>query len=185
MVSELPRSAIIEATEEKEIVDTLRSHGLNEVAARLAHLGALIADDPDEPDLVIESLQSFTDFFMQTDWLPLPEIGADPEGFVEAEWRIPANGESKASATSSAAHLQKPEMMAATTVAREVDSDDRYWGRGDGILAMKFLSSGLVQFAATSGPAGQGKERLRTSGILPKNNIMPAVQAFASRLAVP
>ena len=159
MAGELPRSAIIEAAEEKEIVDTLRSHGLNELAARLAHLGGMIADDPEEPDLVIESLRSFADFFMQTDRLPLPEIGADPEGLVEAEWRIPANAASKASA-------------------------NRYWGRGDGILAMKFLPSGLVQFAATSGPAGQGRERLRTSGILPKTDIMPAVQAFSSRLAV-
>ena len=156
MVSELPRSAIIEATEEKEIVDTLRSHGLNEMAARLAHLGALITDDPDELDLVFESLRSFADFLIQEERLTVPEVGAGPEGFLEAEWRIPIRSEKTAS------------------------PDNSYWGRGDGILALKFLPSGLVQFAATSGPAGLGKERLRTSGTLPKSSIMSAVQTFVS-----
>ena len=49
---------------------------------------------------------------------------------------------------------------------------------------MKFLPTGLVRFAATLGPAGQGKERLRTSGILPRNSILPALQTFISCLAV-
>jgi len=63
--------------------------------------------------------------------------------------------------------------------------DDRLWGSDDGILAMKFLATGLVQFAATSGPAGQGKERLRAGGILPKKDIMSAVQPFVFRLTIP
>lgn len=157
----LTRTPIMEVTQEREIVDALKSHGLNEVANRLVQLQEMIAEDPHEPDLVIESLRSFADFFIQEACLPAPEIGAGPEGFVEAEWRIPSSGQGKAA------------------------SDESYWGRGDGILAMKFLPTGLVRFAATSGPAAQGKERLRTSGILPPNSILPAVQTFISRLAVP
>ena len=151
----------MEVTEEKEIVDALRSQGLNEVAARLIQLIELLEEDPDEPDLAIESLLSFAEFFMQEPQLPVPEIGADSEGFVEAEWRISSNREKMA------------------------PSDESYWGRGDGILAMKFLPTGLIRFAATSGPAGRGKERLRTSGVLPRTSILPAVQTFVSRLAVP
>ena len=150
----------MEVTEEKEIVDTLKSHGLNEVASRLVQLREMIAEDPDETNLVIESLRSFADFIMQETHLPVPEIGAGPEGYVEAEWRIPSRG------------------------GRKAASDESYWGRGDGILAMKFLPTGLVRFAATSGPGRQGKERLRTSGILPRNRILPAVQPSISRLAV-
>ena len=150
----------MEVSEEKEIVNTLISHGPNEVAYRLVQLKEMIAGDPDEPDLAIESLRSFADFFIQETHLPAPEIGAGPEGFVEAEWRIPSRGGKKAA------------------------SDESYWARGDGILVMKFLPTGLVRFAATSGPAGQGKERLRTSGILPKNSILPAVQTFISCLVV-
>ena len=160
MATELTRTPIMEVTEEKEIVDALRSQGLNEVAVRLIQLIELLDEDPDEPDLAIESLRLFAEFFIQEARLLVPEVGAGPEGFVEAEWRISSNGES----------------MAAT--------DERYWGRGDGILAMKFLPTGLIRFAATSGPAGRGKERLRTSGILPRTSILPAVQTFVSRLPV-
>ena len=160
MVTELTRTPITEVTEEKEIVDALRSHGLNKVAARLVQQLEMLEEDPEEPDLAIESLRSFAEFFIQETHLPVPEIGAGPEGFVEAEWRIASNGEKMA------------------------PSDESYWGRGDGILAMKFLPTGLIRFVATSGPAGRGKERLRTSGILPRTNILPAVQTFVSRLTV-
>ena len=161
MSPDFTQTPIMEVTEENEIVDALKSHGLNEVANRLVQLKEMIAEDPDEPDLAIDSLRSFAEFIMEETHLPIPEIGAGPEGFVEAEWRIPHSGERKAA------------------------SDESYWGRGDGILAMKFLPTGLVRFAATSGPAGQGKERLRTSGILPRNSILPAVQTFISCLVVP
>ena len=164
----LCRSFIRVAESEEEIVAAMRWYGLNFIADRLNRLRTLIAEDPDEPNLVLESLRSFADFFMQQDLLPVPEIGAGPEGYLEAEWRIPANGE----------------LMAAFTVARWAIPEDRYWGDGDGILAMKFLPSGLIQFAAVSGPAGRGKERLRASGVLPKDDIMTAIQTFASRLVV-
>ena len=161
MATELTRSPIMEGTEEKEIWNALKSHGLNELAARLAQLRELLDEDPDEPDLAIESIQSFAEFFMQETHLPVPEIGAGTEGFVEAEWRIASNGD------------------------RAATPDERYWGSGDGILAMKFLPTGLVRFAATSGPAGQGKERLRTNGILPRKSTLPAIQTFVPRLTVP
>ncbi len=150
-----------EMDEAQEIVDALRAFGRDELAARIAQLQELLAADPDAPDLILESLQSFASFFTHEDRLPVPEVGAGPEGFLEAEWQIPANGGS----------MPAP--------------DGRHWGSGDGILAIKFLSAGLVQFAATSGPAGQGKERLRAGGILPKKDIMSAVQPFVFRLTIP
>ena len=88
MSPDLTRTPIMEVTEEREIVDTLKSHGLNEVASRLVQLKEMIAEDPDETDLVIESLRSFAEFIIQEAHLPVPEIGAGPEGYVEAEWRI-------------------------------------------------------------------------------------------------
>ena len=149
----------MEVAEENDILDALRSHGLEEVAVRLVQLRELLEDDPDELDLAIESLRSFAGFFLQETHLPVPEIGAGPEGFVEAEWRIPPSEE------------------------RRANPDERHWGHGDGILAMKFLPTGLIRFAATSGPAGRGKERLRTGGILPTNCILPAAKTFVTRLA--
>ena len=157
------------AESEEAIVTVMRLYGLTAIADRLNRLRTLIADDPDEPDLVLESLRSFADFFMHEDRLPVPEVGAGPEGFLEAEWRIPAEREAPAIAPS----------------VRWVRPDDRYWGQGDGILAMKFLPFGSIQYAAVSGPVGRGKERLRSSGVYSKNSIMPAIQAFTSRLGLP
>ena len=157
------------AGSEEEIMAAMRGYGLAAIADRLNHLRALIADDPDEPDLVLESLRSFADFFMHEDRLPVPEVGAGPEGFLEAEWRIPAEREAPAIAPS----------------VRWVRPDDRYWGQGDGILAMKFLPSGSIQYAAVSGPVGRAKERLRSSGVYSKNSIMSAIQEFTSRLGLP
>ena len=159
MTTELTRAPLTTFAEENDILDALRSHGLEEVAVRLVHLKQLLDEDPDGPDLAIESLRSFADFLLRETHLPVPEIGAGPEGFVEAEWRIPF-GEGK---------------MAT--------SNEQYWGNGDGILAMKFLPTGCVRFAATSGPTRQGKERLRTSGILPTNSILSAAKTFVTRLA--
>lgn len=86
MVSEGTDGVLTEAMEKStEIVDTLKSYGLNEVHAKLAHLGVMLADDPNEAHLVIESLRSFARLFMQEKPLPVPEIGVDSQGSLEAE----------------------------------------------------------------------------------------------------
>ena len=55
------------------------------------------------------------------------------------------------------------------------------WRVGDGgFLAMKFLSDGLIQFAAISGPAG-GRQRFRVSGTMPKDGALDTVRAFIRR----
>ena len=55
------------------------------------------------------------------------------------------------------------------------------WSVGDGgFLAMKFLSDGLIQFAAISGPAG-GQQPFRVSGTMPKDGALEAVRAFIRR----
>ena len=52
----------------------------------------------------------------------------------------------------------------------------------NGILAMEFLSSGLIRFAAISAPAQRGVERLSVNGTLPKDEALAAVQPFTARL---
>ena len=47
-----------------------------------------------------------------------------------------------------------------------------------GILAMVFLSSGLIRFAAVSAPAQPGVERSSVNGTLPKDGALAAVQPF-------
>jgi hypothetical protein len=58
------------------------------------------------------------------------------------------------------------------------------WRVGEsGILAMKFLHDGLIQFAALSGPTG-GAQPFRVNGTLPKDGALEAVRTFTSRGAL-
>ena len=52
----------------------------------------------------------------------------------------------------------------------------------NGILAMVFLPSDLIQFAAVSVPANQGTEQLTVNGKLPKDRALAAVRQFTSSL---
>ena len=52
----------------------------------------------------------------------------------------------------------------------------------NGILAMVFLPSGLIRFAAVSVPANQGIEQLTVNGTLPKDRTLAAVREFTSYL---
>ena len=58
------------------------------------------------------------------------------------------------------------------------------WSVGErGILAMVFLPSGLIRFAAISAPAQRDAECERVSGILSKSDTMNAIRAFTDGLA--
>ena len=54
-----------------------------------------------------------------------------------------------------------------------------------GALAMVFLPSGLIRFAAISAPAQRGVERKSVNGTLPKSETMDAIRPFTDRLASP
>ena len=53
----------------------------------------------------------------------------------------------------------------------------------NGMLAMEFLTSGLIRFAAISGPAQADAERLKVNGALPKDATMQVVRPFISSLS--
>ncbi len=52
----------------------------------------------------------------------------------------------------------------------------------NGILAMEFLPSGLIRFAAISSTAQRSAERLRVNGTLPKKDALIAVRPFTSHM---
>ncbi len=52
----------------------------------------------------------------------------------------------------------------------------------NGILAMEFLISGLIRFAAISAPAQPGIDRLSVHGTLPKDATLKAVSPFTRLL---
>ena len=54
----------------------------------------------------------------------------------------------------------------------------------NGILAIEFLTSGLIRFAAISAPAQPKDDRMYVSGTLPKDEALAAVKSFTKQLIV-
>ena len=133
---------IDEAGDHRDIATVLEQSGFSRAAARLAHLHGLVDDDPEEPDIPIESLRGLASFLLNGPQLPSPRLGVGPEGFIQAEWRVPEGG----------------------------------------MLALKFLPSGFVRFAAVSAPAQSGVERRRVNGTLPATDVSDAIRVFTDRL---
>lgn len=131
------------ATEHEEIIARVRRLGLEEIADRLGYLHSLADDDPDEPRIEIESLRAMALFIMEERQLPDPQIGVNPDGLMQIEWRLPTHG----------------------------------------LLAIEFLPSGLIRFAAISAPAQADAARLSVNGTLPKDATLNAVRPFTSRLS--
>ena len=73
-------------TSATEIVEMVRSSGLNRIANRIAYLNELATNDLDGQCIDLESLRRFADFITQTR-VPYPQIGIDADGYVHAEWR--------------------------------------------------------------------------------------------------
>ena len=54
---------------------------------------------------------------------------------------------------------------------------------GKGLLALEFIPSGLIRFAAVSAPCQQKAERLAVNGTLPPQDALEAMQPFTRLLA--
>lgn len=136
------RPQIDAVAQHEQIIAVLRLFGLDAVADRLGYLHSLADDDPEEPRIDIESLRAMALFIMGERQLPDPQIGVNPDGLIQIEWRVSI----------------------------------------DGLLAMEFLPSGLIRFAAISARAQPGLERLRVNGTLPKEDTLKALRPFTSLL---
>ena len=142
------------------VLSKLEQARFRAVANRIRHLQDEIDEEEGEDLINIDSLRAFAEFILMEQGIGSPSTWIDPRGFLGLEWRIPDHA--------------RP--------GRTDDANSDYWGKGDGILAMVFLSSGLIRFSGTSGPVGQGIERLNVSGTYPPSDIMEAVQPFISRV---
>ena len=136
---------IAAATTHNEILLLLRDSGFKQTADRLSDLQRLAKHDPDEPSMMIDSLKALVGFLTTERSLPDPEIGINPNGLAQIEWRIPPNG----------------------------------------ILAMEFLPTGLIRFAAVSASIQDNEKRLRVNGTLPKGEVLDAIRSFTSSICQP
>lgn len=144
----------------------LRSRGLDDLAGDLEYKKFLIEEEPDESPISLESAREFAGFVATEPLAGSPGVMVDSYGYVGLEWIIPDPLDSRPGA----------EAMATGKV------HDRVWGRGDGVLGMWFLPSGLVRVYGTSGPVGQGIERMLVNSVVPPAHVMVAVEPFLSRL---
>ena len=129
---------VAEVRKHKEIISELRLIGLDSAADRLSYLESLADDDPDEPPILLESLQHLALFLTSERHLGNPQIGVSPDGLLGAQW-----------------------------------------GAGnDAVVAMEFLTDGLIRFAAISAPVKCDVEKQRVSGVLGKRETLQAVQPF-------
>ena len=55
----------------------------------------------------------------------------------------------------------------------------------DGILALEFLTTGLIRFAAVSASTKHSDIRLRVNGTLPKGGVLDAIRSFTSSIDQP
>ena len=80
------------AKEPQTIAGLVRSSGNESVADEIERLLALADDDPDEPEMQLESLRELALFLLHDNWLPSPVVGVSHEGLLTAEWRIVPSG---------------------------------------------------------------------------------------------
>ena len=135
------------AESEEEIVAAMRGYGLVAIADRLNHLRALIAEDPDEPGLVLESLRSFAGFFMHEDRLPVPE-GRRRSG------RVPGGRMANTRQTRSASDCALCEVDA----PRRALLGPRRWYSGDEVSSFRIDS---VRCGFRTGRSGQGEATIQ------------------------
>ena len=110
------------------LMSVLEIYGCEAAASRIQEFLAIRDEDPDEPPIIRESLLSLVHFLIQEPKLLPPVVSSDLDGLMEIEWHLLDNGDL-----------------------------NTLWGRGNGVVSLKFLKSGNIQYVALSGPKEKGK----------------------------
>ena len=136
------------------VFDTkLRKQGQSHVADKIQQYLSLRAEEEDEAPVVPDSLADLVEFLVANPNLLPPSVGANPQGLMEIEWHLADNGDP-------------------ATV----------WGRGNGVVSMRFITSRAIRFVALSGPYQHGGERLKKQGESDFDRIMASLGEFAPRI---
>ena len=88
----LPYLSIKHATKVEDVIHGIRMFGFNSIAERLTFLHKIIEEEQIEKPIAIHSLQNFAAFIILECYLPVPDIGINPNGLVQAVWRISNHG---------------------------------------------------------------------------------------------
>ena len=140
-------------SETDTLISVLEIYGCKSAASRIQEFLAIREEDPDEPPIIRESLLSLVQFLIQEPRLLPPVISSDPSGLMETEWHLLDNGD-----------------------------PNTLWGRGNGVVSLKFLKSGNIEYVALSGPKRKGQDRLRRFGEANKCEVLADLDEFAQRI---
>ena len=135
------------------LISALGIYDCETVATRIQEFLTIREEEPDEPPIVRESLLSLVQFLIQEPQLLPPIVSSDPYGLMELEWHLMDNGD-----------------------------PNTPWGRGNGVVSLKFLKSGSIQYVALSGPKRKGHDRLRRHGSSSKCEMLFELGEFAQRI---
>ena len=135
------------------LMSALVIYGCAAAAAKIKEFLAIREEDPDEPPINRESLLSLVQFLIQEPQLLPPVVSSDLDGLMEIEWHLLDNGD-----------------------------PNTPWGRGNGVVSLKFLKSGSIQYVALSGPRRRGQDRLRVHGEATKCEMLADLGEFAQKI---
>lgn len=81
------------ADTKSDVIGVIRSNKLDAIADRLDYLYEIIREDPEEGNILLQSLQEFAIFIIaKLDHPPEPEIGVTQTGYIQAVWHITGYG---------------------------------------------------------------------------------------------
>lgn len=87
------RSSFVARTESVEqVVQMLKTAGLNDAADRIEILATFQAQDPNEEPLVLESVKAAAQFLHAVSDLPRPSISTAGGGLLSYKWSLPSQG---------------------------------------------------------------------------------------------
>ena len=91
-ISQPPQLQKIESAKTVEnVINSLHSSNLIEIAERLRYLQSVVEEDEENDPIELQSLQNFGKFALR-ERLPTPQIGITLKGLVQAVWRLPYFG---------------------------------------------------------------------------------------------
>lgn len=135
------------------LLEYLVDLGQATIADRIRRFLDILKGEPDEPPIATKSLRSAVLFLAQHSNLIPPIVGSNLRGLLELEWHLQDNGD-----------------------------PGSIWGRGNGVVSLRFLESGNVQFVALSGPRLAGLKRAEERGEANRESIMSSLGIFESRV---
>ena len=157
------REKVFESKTHDEVLDVLSENGLEECRQDYVDYLAWRQKElevDESPGIILQSLQSWAWFLLdyaEPTRLPYTKIGADFAGCVELIW------------------ILSPDPLLD-------NSENEYYGNGEGMLLLNFYPSYLNYLSILTGPYASEKRRIDLSGFIPHTMTKHIIELFRERI---